>query len=511
MIVMRHLVFFLLPFSALTAQTPEPPKPKISIQVEADYLALHVKGSVNPVNAKIEHRLTLHHETTPEAWTISPTRVEADGSFTFDQPLPQWRWAKLEVRASQDGQVLSTTKTEPKPRALTLLTAERIAALPETTRSSWQRYLDKSERLAEQERNLLAAECRQLQQPKSSPAPSASGEFEMDSSLPPEWYASAEAATLATNVLSYQTPSGAWSKSVNFSQGTRPPGTQWTNNTSNPWHYCGTLDNRATTEQIRFLANVHLATQSPEAKVGVQRGIEWLLTAQYPNGGWPQVYPIERGYHEAITLNDGAMLHALEILHATSTGEPPFTFIDPTLRQRAETAFDQGLKCLIACQIKRDGQATVWCAQHDPLTLEPVAARLKEPPSLSGSESAEILKFLMRKGPTTPEIVTMIEQGLAWFTANQLTGLRKTKTTEGKTDYLADPNSTEIHWARFYDVTTGQPMFAGAQDGIIYDSFQEMARHNKVAYDYFTAKPQDLITKEIDRWKKNIAKKNETN
>jgi PelA/Pel-15E family pectate lyase len=115
----------------------------------------------------------------------------------------------------------------------------------------------------------------------------------------------------------------------------------------------------------------------------------------------------------------------------------------------------------------------------------------------------------MRKGPTTPEVIAMIEQGLAWFTANQITGLRKTKNAEGKTDYAADPSSTEIYWARFYDVTTGKPMFAGAQDGIIYDSFQEMAQHNKVAYDYFTPKPNDLITKEIDRWKKRVAK--ETN
>ncbi len=506
---MRQLLLFLLPFTALTAQPPEPPKPKISIQVEANYLALHLKGSVTPVSVEIEHRLTLHTAATPETWTASPTTVEADGRFTFDLPLPHWRWAKLEVRASQDGQVLTTTKTEPKAQDFTLLTAERIAALPETERSPWQRYLEESQRLAEQEREVLAAECRQLQQPRSSPAPSASGEFEMDSRVPPEWYASTEATTLATNVLSFQTPSGAWSKAVDFSKGPRPPGTQWTNSESNPWHYCGTLDNRSTSEQIRFLANVHLAAQNLAAKAGAERGIEWLLNAQYPNGGWPQVYPIERGYHEAITLNDGAMLHALETLHAVSMGEAPFTFIDDALRQRASTAFDQGLKCLAASQIKQDGQTTVWCAQHDPLSLEPVAARLKEPPSLSGSESAEILKFLMRKGPTTPEVIAMIEQGLAWFTANQITGLRKTKNAEGKTDYAADPSSTEIYWARFYDVTTGKPMFAGAQDGIIYDSFQEMAQHNKVAYDYFTPKPNDLITKEIDRWKKRVAK--ETN
>jgi PelA/Pel-15E family pectate lyase len=305
-------------------------------------------------------------------------------------------------------------------------------------------------------------------------------------------------------VLSYQTPTGAWSKSTDYSAGPRPPGTQWTNNSSNPWHYCGTLDNRATTEQIKFLAQVFLATQNSEAKTGALRGLEWLLTAQYPNGGWPQVYPVEPGYHEAITLNDGAMQHALEILLAVSTGDAPFSFVEPSLRQRAVTAFSRGIDCLIASQVKLAGTPSVWCAQHDPLSFEPVAARLKEPPSLSGSESAEMIKFLMRKGPTTQDVTTLIEQGITWIKTNRLTGLRKIRTPEGKTDYITDPTSAEVYWARFYDVVTGQPLFAGAQDGIIYPTFQEMAKNNKVAYDYFTSKPNDIITKEVERWRKRL-------
>lgn len=503
---MRHLLFLLVPFAALTAQTSEAPKPKVAIKVESDYLALHVQGTVTPVSAQIEHRLTLQTDATSEEWTPSPTTILADGTFAFDLPLPKWRWTRLEVCATNGDKVLSSTKTEPKPRVFAMLTPERLAALPEAERTAWQGYLEQSERSAEHERDVLATECRQLQIAQSKPAPATSAEFEMDSSVPPEWYASAEATALATTVLSYQTPTGAWSKAVDYSHGPRPPGTQWTSSESDPWHYCGTLDNRATTEQIKFLANVHLATQNPEAKTGALLGIDWLLTAQYPNGGWPQVYPIERGYHEAITLNDGAMLHAMEVLVAISSGEAPFTFIDAALRQRATSALEQGLQCLIASQIPLAGRPSVWCAQHDPLSLEPVAARLKEPPSLSGSESAELLKFLMRKGPATPEIIAMIENGLTWFTDNQLTGLRKTKNADGKTDYITDPTSTEVYWARFYDVTSGQPMFAGAQDGIIYHSFQEMAQHNKVAYDYFTSKPNDLITKEVERWRKRISK-----
>jgi hypothetical protein len=31
-----------------------------------------------------------------------------------------------------------------------------------------------------------------------------------------------------------------------------------------------------------------------------------------------------------------------------------------------------------------------------------------------------------------------------------------------------------------------------------------MAKNNKVGYDYFTTRPLDVITKEVDRWQKRI-------
>jgi PelA/Pel-15E family pectate lyase len=135
-----------------------------------------------------------------------------------------------------------------------------------------------------------------------------------------------------------------------------------------------------------------------------------------------------------------------------------------------------------------------------------VKARLKEPPSLSGGESASLVKFLMRSGPVTPEVVTMIESAMAWFDSHRITGLRKTKNAAGRTDFVTDPASTEVHWARFYDLQTGRPIFAGADDGIIYGSFSEMAAKNKVAYDFFSSRPRVLFEKELPRWRKRLQK-----
>lgn len=500
------LVLLLLP--AWSQDKPAEKKPSLSLKVSADYLALHVSGRA-PVGARdAAYRLTLAKAATApseEGWVPFPTAPDPEGAFAFDVPLPAWRWARLEVRATFNGAPL-TAQTRPSVRAFERLTPERLATLPEAERAAWQAYLDRSQAAAEKERDLMAAECRQLGQPKAQAAPGSSQEFEKDSSVADAWYGSAEAGREADAVLSYQTPTGGWSKSVDYAPGPRPPGTHWTNNADNPWHYCGTLDNRSTTEQIKFLARVFTATGRADARAGAERGLEWLLAAQYPNGGWPQNYPVEPGYHEAITLNDDACLHALEVLMAVREGEAPFAFAEAPLRERAGAAVERAIANLLASQVRIDGKPTVWCAQHDPLTLEPMAARLKEPPSLSGAESANLLKFLMRDGPLTPEVIGAIESGLAWLDAHRLTGLRKTKNAEGKTDYVADPASTEVYWARFYDVKTAQPMFAGAQDGIVYATFQEMAKHNKVSYDYFSTKPADVVGKEVARWQKRRAK-----
>lgn len=402
--------------------------------------------------------------------------------------------------------VLATGASAAPPPPFTMLTDALISARPEPEKAAWLAYVQRSRELAAKEREILAAECATAGMEKSTPAPNNRAEFEFDSDTPVEWFGSLENQKVAEVVMSYQTPTGGWSKAVDYTAGPRKPGTHWTSQTGDAWHYCGTFDNHSTTEQIKFLAGVYSATKREDVKAAMMKGIEYLFISQYPNGGWPQNYPVERGYHEAITLNDNAMTHVLEVLLAISKGEKLFTFAPDDLKQRAQAAFDRGISNLAAMQARQNGQPTVWCAQHHPLTLEPVKARAKEPPSLSGGESADLLRFLMRYGPTTPEVIGMVEPALKWFDANRLTGLKKIKNAEGKTDYVADAASTEVYWARFYDLQTGKAIFAGAQDGIVYHTFSEMAAKNKVAYDFFTTRPADLLGKELPRWKKRLEK-----
>jgi len=391
-------------------------------------------------------------------------------------------------------------------KPFTMLTDDLLAQLPEAQRAQWTTYIVKSRTAAANEHRILSEECHKAGMEKSAHAPGNRKEFEFSSDTPAEWFGSPENQKLAEAVISYQTPTGGWSKAVDYTQGPRQPGTHWTSQKGDAWHYCGTFDNRTTTEQLKFLAGVFAATKREDVKAALMKGLDYVFAAQYPNGGWPQNYPIERGYHEAITLNDDAMMHVLELLLAVTKGENLFSFADDALKQRAQTAFDKGIACIAVMQVKIDGTPTVWCAQHHPLTLAPVKARAKEPPSLSGGESANMVKFLMRYGPTTPEIIAVIDSAMKWFETHKLTGLRKIKTAEGKTDYIDDPACTDVIWARFYDLQTGKPIFAGAEDGIVYATFHEMAAKNKVAYDFFSTRPKELMEKESARWKKRLEK-----
>jgi PelA/Pel-15E family pectate lyase len=488
------------------AQDAAPASPTLKLTVKADYVALRITGATNITANTWQWRVLPGGPGDQIAWShFDPPN--ATGIFKLATPMPAGGWYRVEVRAVEGEKVIKEAGvTRPEPPAFVHVTPDRIAALPDAEREAWTAYVTLSREHEHRDRETLATECRGIRAAVSKPAPTDSERFVCPTKLEASYFASAEAGTLATTILSYQTPSGGWSKAVDYTKGPRARGTHWTTQSEAGWHYCGTLDNYSTTEQIEFLSRVHQATKREDCRSGAFRGLEWLLAAQFPNGGWPQVYPLESGYHEAITLNDDAMLHAVELLLSVSTAKDPYGFCDEALRKRASDSYARGIQCLLKCQVNVKGKPTVWCAQHHPITLAPVAARLKEPVSLSGAESANLLKFLMRDGPTTEAVRSAVENAMAWLDAHRITDLRKATNATGKTDYVKDPASTEVLWARFYDVESGEPIFAGGQDGIVYKTYHDMAEHNKVTYDYFTTKPADIVGKERERWEKRLEK-----
>jgi PelA/Pel-15E family pectate lyase len=287
---------------------------------------------------------------------------------------------------------------------------------------------------------------------------------------PDAWFPSAEGRQALSNVLSHQSLRGDWPKNTR---------TAAAPSTNTPARIQGTFDNGATTGELRLLARAFRATQNQAYRDAFVRGLDHILGAQYTNGGWPQYAPPPaNSYHRHITFNDGTMQRLLELLRDVAK-EPAFDFVDDPRRASAASAIERGIRCILQCQVVVGGRKTVWCAQHDEVTLQPRRARSYELESLSGSESAGLLLFLMSQEKPSPEMMEAIEAGARWFESSKLTGLREVRI-DGDKRMIADPGAPPL-WARFYEIESNRPFYCG-RDGIKKFNLSEIESERRSGY-----------------------------
>ncbi|MEJ1972841.1 MAG: pectate lyase [Lacunisphaera sp.] len=132
------------------------------------------------------------------------------------------------------------------------------------------------------------------------------GAFIFDSYVdkPADWFATSEAQALADKLLLFQDPSGGWPKNRIM---TLTPAEEAAQRKVADDEKLPTIDNDATTSQLQFIARVHGFHPAARYQAALERGVDYLLAAQYENGGWPQFYPLRKGYYTHITFNDDAM------------------------------------------------------------------------------------------------------------------------------------------------------------------------------------------------------------
>jgi PelA/Pel-15E family pectate lyase len=316
---------------------------------------------------------------------------------------------------------------------------------------------------------------------------------------PAGWYAGAEARAVADSVLQYQTVSGGWPKNVDMTQ---PPAAEFLASNATD-HRAPTIDNGATHTQLRFLAQVVTATGEARYRAAFERGLDYLFASQYENGGWPQFYPLLKGYYTHITYNDDAMAGVLRVLRDVSAGRAPYGFVDASRRAKAADAVARGTDCILRTQVKQEGKLTVWCAQHDEFSFAPAWARNFEPPSLSGNESVGLVRFLMGVEHPSPEVIAAIEGAVAWFQMVPVHRLRVDNSpgVDGQKDRrtVADP-AAPVLWARFYELGTNRPIFVGRDKVIRYD-FNAIERERRTGYGYLGDWPAKLLDKEYPAWR----------
>ncbi len=385
------------------------------------------------------------------------------------------------------------------------LTEERIAVLPQAQQAVWRDYLTRSARQMRADRAVLEAELHSAGLASPLVPPHDFSARSVPLNRPAEWYGSVEARRIADIIVSFQTPAGGWSKNIDLADHTRGPGESFAGGNLSAhlgagdfdtprdpnWNYVGTLDNDATTTELRFLARVAAAAKDGEAyRASFLRGLEYLFAAQFPNGGWPQVWPLEGGYHDAITFNDGAVTLTLELLRDVADGKGAFAFVPETVRGRAASSVSKGIECILATQIAENGRRTVWAQQHDALTLQPVAGRNYEPAAQCASESATLVLFLMRLPNSNPAVASAVHAAAAWFRKNAIYGKAFQRGAGGRR--LVSVEGAGPIWARFYEIGTGRPVF-GDRDKTIHDDVNELSVERRNGYAWYNAAPREAL------------------
>ncbi len=389
------------------------------------------------------------------------------------------------------------------------LSTSRIAALPQAEQAAWARYLARSSALLAADKAALAAERQTL---ATLPGTAKSGPLStMPLDRPPLWYASAEARAIAKHILSFQTPAGGWGKNMDRTAPPRLPGQLWvpidhasalaSAHNAAGWRYVGTIDNGATTTEMRFLARVQAAHPGRDGdawRAGFLKGLDYLLAAQFPNGGWPQVFPLQGGYHDAITFNDGAVSDVASLLHDVARQKGDFAFVPETAAAAAQAADARATALILKSQIRVNGKPALWGQQHDALTLQPVGARNFEPAAFSTAESVDLVRHLMARD-RTPETESAVAGAIDWLQGHALRNVEwqpKSEDPAGRR-LVASPGAGPL-WARFYALDSGQPIF-GDRDRSIHDDVNDLSAERRNGYNWFTASPAKLI-KAHEKW-----------
>lgn len=312
--------------------------------------------------------------------------------------------------------------------------------------------------------------------------------------MPDSWYGSDESKAVAENVLLYQREIGGWPKNTAFHKPLQAA--EKAKVGDDKGLNDAIFDNDATTTEMKFMAKMFNATRDERYRDSFRRGLEFILAAQYDNGGWPMFFPFRKGYYTHITFNDNGVVNIMNVLRDIYDKKPLYQIVTgDDVRVRARKAFDKGVDCILKTQIVVKGKPAVWCAQHDENTLLPAKARSYELPSFSGAESTGIILLLMEIPDPSPAITNSVRGAVEWLDSHRIKNTRWENFTnkDGLRDrrIIKDPKSGDM-WARFYDLDTEEP-FVCDRDGIKKKTIEEIGYERRTGYSWYTNDPQKVI------------------
>jgi PelA/Pel-15E family pectate lyase len=323
-------------------------------------------------------------------------------------------------------------------------------------------------------------------------------------------YRETEIIKIADNILLYQRNNGGWPKNYDMQAILTKKQIDTLIKTRKILHT--TFDNSTTYTHIEYLAQVYSIYKGKKYKAACLKGITFVLSAQYPNGGWPQYFPLENNYSRRITFNDGEFMGIIELLKKIVDNDPNFSFVGDKVRKEAKLAYEKGLECILNCQIVDNGRLTAWCQQYDEVSLKPAWARAFEPPSICNGESVQVVLFLMSLDHPSQRIIESIQSTVKWFKDSEIYYTRvntvpappeKSQWTTSTTDRIVEIDSLAPPiWTRYYELGTDKPLFCDRNSKFVY-SLAEVSRERRSGYTWYTYDPE-LVLDKYQEWKKKI-------
>ncbi|MFV3128474.1 pectate lyase [Niveispirillum sp. KHB5.9] len=212
------------------------------------------------------------------------------------------------------------------------------------------------------------------------------------------WYLDAAMKT-ATALIKGQLESGGWNYVIDTA-GPEAEQRWYATYGKNAWrmeefhHYYGngTFDDAGTAEATQFLLRLYLEKKDKGIRKALDNALGFILKAQYPNGGWPQRFPLVKDggvhgrpdYTGYITFNDDVAGENLEVLVFAYQTLGDKKLLDPIRR---------GMDIFLATQQPQPQPA--WGLQHRTTDLKPAGARTYEPEGFATHTTANNIKQLL--------------------------------------------------------------------------------------------------------------------
>ena len=230
-----------------------------------------------------------------------------------------------------------------------------------------------------------------------------------------------------------------------------------------------TLDDNVTQAAVRVLMRVDRELDFKDGDIhGAARfALDRLVSAQYPNGAWPQrltqapdpgEFPVLRAsypeswprtwpranYFTHYTFNDNSIVDAMDVMLEASR-----IYKEPRYLASAE----KGGEFMLLAQMPEPQPG--WAQQYD-RDMHPAWARSFEPPSITGGESQSVMRalLLLYRETGRKKYLEPLPRALAYYRKSILPDVDRPSEIRRR----ACPGRTPCA-ARFYELKTNRPLY----------------------------------------------------